>query len=344
MTIMEINKLKVLAIGLVLAGCSGLQPVAVADIADRSDVRNFIGYMVKQHKFDREELIDLFRHVITKKKIIDAIRRPAESKPWYKYRPIFVTKTRIKEGVEFWNKHAGILEKAHKEYGVPPEIVVSIIGVETRYGRYKGKYRIMDSLSTLAFNYPKRGKFFRGELVQYLLLTREEGLDPLTIKGSYAGAMGKPQFISSSYRHYAVDFDADGKRDLWENSADAIGSVANYFKKHKWRPGQPITGRAKVSGKAYKGIVKKGIKPHTRLSKLLKKGIKTKDKLPLSEPAALIQLKTKKGYEHWIGMDNFYVITRYNHSELYAMAVYQLSRAIVKQRKLSMAKAKGKAV
>jgi membrane-bound lytic murein transglycosylase B len=322
----------------IFVGCLGIASPDVADISFRSDVRNFMDFMVKKHKFKKKEMIALFKQVKTKKKIIEAITRPAEGKPWHKYRPIFVTQTRINEGVTFWNKNEKILKKAYEKYGVPPEMIVAIIGVETRYGKFKGKYRVMDALATLAFNYPKRGKFFRGELVEFLLLAREEKIYPLSLKGSYAGAMGKPQFISSSFRRYAVDFNADGKRDLWNNSADAIGSVANYFKRHHWSKDGPVVGRAKVTGKAYKSILKKGLKPHIKLTDLAKKGINTKANLASSGLASLIELKLKKGVEHWIAMKNFYVITRYNHSKLYAMAAYQLSQAIIKRRKASKSK------
>jgi membrane-bound lytic murein transglycosylase B len=270
-------------------------------------------------------------------KIIDAITRPAEAKPWHEYRPIFLTDKRINGGVEFWKQHDAALSRAYKEYGVDPEIIVAIIGVESLYGKYRGRYSVLESLSTLAFNYPKRSRFFKSELEQFLLLAREENMEPMEVMGSYAGAMGKPQFISSSFRSYAVDFDGDGKRDLWENSVDVIGSVANYFAKHKWRKDQPIASKAKVNGNGYKAIVKKGIRPHMPLGDMLKKGITIADDFPTSEKAALIELETKNGNEHWVGMDNFYVITRYNHSQLYAMAVYQLSKAIKEKRRTAVA-------
>ncbi len=308
------------------------------DVAARADVQKFIGEMVEKHDFDADKLTKLFKQVELREKIVDAITRPAESKSWHQYRPIFVTKTRINEGVTFWNENRETLERAEKEYGVPPEIIVAIIGVETRYGRHKGSYRVMDSLSTLAFQYPKRSKFFRSELEQYLLLTREENIEPLTIKGSYAGAMGKPQFISSSYRHYAIDFDGDGKRDLWNNTVDAIGSVANYFKRHKWQPGNPIVVPAVVGSNHIQVLVKKGYKPHSTIAELRKRGATAKSKLDLNAMGALLELKTLAGREHWIALDNFYVITRYNHSPLYAMAVYQLGQAIMSKRAAESAK------
>lgn len=308
---------------------AALAKPAAINLAQNEEVQNFIKEISQKHGFKQDELENLFARVEFKQKIIDAITRPAESKPWHQYRPIFVTNTRIKEGVEFWKKNREDLERAQREYGVPPEIIVAIIGVETRYGRHKGGHRVMDSLSTLAFGYPKRAKFFRRELEQYLLLAREENLDPLSIKGSYAGAMGKPQFISSSYRNYAVDFDGDGKRDLWNNTSDAIGSVANYFKRHKWQPGGMVTTPAIVGSNHIKVLVKKGYKPHSTVAELGKRGVTPKTKVNSNEMGALIELENVAGREYWLGLNNFYVITRYNHSPLYAMAVYQLAQAIL---------------
>jgi membrane-bound lytic murein transglycosylase B len=299
---------------------------------NRKDVADFINEVSKKHGFDKNNLKKLFAKVEFKQSIIDAINRPAESKPWFEYKPIFVTNTRIREGVTFWNNNQETLERAEKKYGVPPEIIVAIIGVETRYGKHKGGYRVFDSLATLAFGYPKRAKFFRGELEQYLLLAREEKLDLLTVKGSYAGAMGQAQFISSSYRNFAVDFDGDGKRDLWENTSDAIGSVANYFKRHKWTPGGKVTTPATVSSSHIKGLVEKGYKPHSTVADLRQRGVKPESTLDPDELGALIELKKQSGQEYWLGLNNFYVITRYNHSPLYAMAVYQLGQAILKNR------------
>lgn len=299
------------------------------NLTQRQDVREFIDEMVTKHDFNRVELTNLLAQGEIKTKIIDAMSRPAEAMPWYKYRKIFLKPGRVKAGVAFWNENKDALKRAESKYGVPPEYIVAIIGVETRYGVYKGTFRVLDSLMTLGFDYPKRGKFFRGELKHYLLMTREEGVDPLSLKGSYAGAMGKPQFISSSYRNYAVDFDGDGKRDLLNNTTDAIGSVANYFSKHHWVPGQPVVGRAKIKGKKYKALLDKGIKPKTSVKKFAQYGVTITDDIPGDLSAALIELELKSGHEYWAGLKNFYVITRYNHSPLYAMAVYQLSQEIL---------------
>lgn len=313
---------------------------------DRAKLKTFIDEMVTQHNFNRKNLTRSFSKIRLRPDIIKAISNPAEALPWYKYKPIFLTKSRIQGGVKFWNKHADTLDRAEKKYGVPPEIIVAIIGVESRYGKYKGKYPVMEALSTLAFNYPRRSKFFRSELEQYLLLTREEKIDPLDLKGSYAGAMGEPQFISSSYRRYAVDFDHDGKRDLWNNTTDIIGSVANYFSKHGWKPGQAITVRAildKASGdkktitnKKLRALIDLGVKPKHSLEYIRKLGVvakvTTKKNLSDNQLAALIKLTTKDKPEYWLGLHNFYVITRYNHSELYAMAVYQLGSEIASRK------------
>lgn len=307
------------------------------DISSRSDVREFMEDMQKKHGFKEEDLVKAFAQVDINEQIIEAITRPAEAKPWYQYRPIFLTDKRIDGGVEFWKENDAALSRAYKEYGVPPEIVVAIIGVESLYGKYRGRYSVLESLSTLAFNYPKRSRFFKSELEQFLLLAREEDMDPAQLMGSYAGAMGKPQFIASSFRRYAVDFDGDGHRDLWDNSVDVIGSVANYFAQHNWRKDQPVAAKASVNGKGYKKLVKKGIRPHTELAKFFKMGIEIADDLPADEKAALIELELEEGREYWVGMDNFYVITRYNHSQLYAMAVYQLSKAIREQRQTAVA-------
>lgn len=297
-------------------------------LADRPDVREFIDYMTTKHEFSKSGLNDLFNQVVIKQDIIDAISRPAESKPWYQYRPIFVTKRRVNGGVSFMNEYGDALSRARNEYGVPPEIITAIIGVETFYGNHKGGYRVMDALSTLAFDYPKRGNFFRSELEQYLLMAREDNFDPLSLKGSYAGAMGKPQFISSSYRRYAVDFDGDGQRDLLNNTEDAIGSVANYLKRHGWKDGQSITSKARIDDNSRLDGLDESIKPSYSLRHLKKKGIHISDRLPEDQKAALISLENRNGMEYWLGYHNFYVITRYNHSALYAMAVYQLSEEI----------------
>ena len=237
-----------------------------------------------------------------------------------------MTEQRINQGVQFWRDNRDTLERAQATYGIPPEMITAIIGVETFYGKYKGKYPVFDTLVTIAFDYPKRTAFFKKELEQYLLLIREEKLDAQALKGSYAGAMGKPQFISSSYRHYAVDFDGDGRRDLLNNTTDAIGSVANYFSEHGWKKGATVTVRA--SYRSDQPFPKYEMKPEHKVSALSKDGIFPSQPVLASALATPIQLEQQDHHEYWLGLHNFYVITRYNHSNLYAMAAYQLSQRI----------------
>lgn len=297
--------------------------------ASNPQVQVFIDEMVAQHGFSREELEKVFSEAQRRDDILALMSKPAEKRlPWYDYRKIFLTQSRIEGGVAFWNKNAAILAQAEKAYGVDAQVIVAIIGVETRYGGNTGSHRVLDALSTLAFDYPPRGTFFRGELEQYLLLARAEHIDLLNTKGSYAGAMGYGQFIPSSYRRYAVDFDQDGKRDLWESPMDIVGSVANYLHSHGWEPGATVTTRANVTGTRYQSVIAKGLKPETAVRTLRTEGITPSNPLPDDTLAALISLDQESGPEYWLGLNNFYVITRYNHSPLYAMAVYQLSEEI----------------
>jgi len=292
-------------------------------------VQTFINEMVARHGFSKQELEKIFSQAQRSDSILAAMSKPAEKKlAWYEYRKIFLTQSRIEGGVAFWNQHAEVLAQAEKVYGVDAQIIVAIIGVETRYGGNTGKYRVLDALTTLAFDYPPRSKFFRGELEQYLLLARADHIDVLTTTGSYAGAMGYGQFIPSSYQRYAVDFDQDGKRDLWNSPMDIVGSVANYLHEHGWDLGATVALRAKVTGTHYKSVIEKGLKPEMSVKKLSMDGITPSKPLPGDTLAALISLDQENGPEYWLGLNNFYVITRYNHSPLYAMAVYQLSEEI----------------
>lgn len=300
---------------------------AWANYSQREDVRQFIAEMVKKHGFDAQQLSKWMAAAEQQSTALEAIARPAESKPWKDYRPIFITSRRINNGVEFWEKHKDILARAEQKYGVPAEVIVAIIGVETFYGKRAGNYPVFDALTTLGFDYPPRASFFRKELEQFLLMTREEGVDPRSLKGSYAGAMGMPQFISSSFRAYAVDFDGDGHRDLWNNTADAIGSVANYFTLHGWQPGKPVATQAQVR-KPADGLGDKQMKPHKTVAAFRKLGVVPRMSFADDEMATLLKFDGAKGDEYWMGLQNFYVITRYNHSPLYAMAVYQLSQAV----------------
>ncbi len=296
------------------------------------EVQKFIKEMVQKHHFKQSELETLFSQVEIKQKILDAISRPAErSKAWYEYRNIFLTEKRINGGVKFWQENSDIIRYAEKVYGIAPEVIVAIIGVETYYGRLQGNYRVIDALSTLAFKYPKRSKFFRSELKHFLLMSQDEKFDPLTKKGSYAGAMGMGQFIPSSYQSYAIDFNGDGKKNIWTNNADAIGSVANYFKRHGWKKNQPVTDKLTLAKK--NAIVKKdrctrSCKPKLSVADYKQKGLQGETSVNDKTSAILLILKQKTGKEYWLGYNNFYVISRYNHSTLYSMAVYQLSQEI----------------
>ncbi len=298
------------------------------DFSGNPHTRDFISAMVKKYGFDRAKLTTLFGEAKKRDDILEAIARPAEkTKPWHEYRKIFLTPERIRGGVEFWRKHADILKRAAQKFQVDPAIVVAIIGVETRYGKHTGGYRVLDALSTLAFDYPPRSKFFTSELEEFLILAREEHIDPRSTKGSYAGAMGYGQFIPSSYRHYAIDFNQDGHRDLWNNIDDIIGSVANYFHQHGWKPGAPVASRV-TQGKVPASIISENSKPDRTAGELSALGLHTTPPLPADQPVAVLELQQRQGPEYWLTSQNFYVITRYNRSPLYAMSVYQLGKAI----------------
>lgn len=299
---------------------------------DLPEVNDFIDEMVIKHDFEKAELAQIFDEVEVKNSILKAISRPAEkSKPWYDYRKIFITDSRIAGGVKFWQQHASSLKRAEQQYGVPVEIIIAILGVETRYGGNVGGYRVLDALSTLAFRYPPRSPFFRSELEHFLLLTREEQMSRLDPIGSYAGAMGLGQFMPSSYREYAVDFDGDGKRDIWTNPVDAIGSIANYLKRHGWVAGESIVHKTSLSGEIPTELLKRGLKPSINRDELQQANISLQD-LPLAEDKiTLISLTQKNGEEYWLARQNFYAVTRYNHSRMYAMAVTQLAQAIRQQ-------------
>lgn len=326
----------ILSLFITLFGLSSL-PLSAKNFADREDVQAFIQHMHQKHQFNKKQLTQWLNQVEIQSDVLTSIAKPAESLTWARYEPIFLTPERVKAGVEFWQQNTALLERASKTYGIPPEIIVSILGVESYYGQKKGKYPVFDSLATLAFDYPPRSKFFKSELEQFLLLARGEEWDPKSIKGSYAGAMGCPQFIASSYHNYAIDFNKDGKRDLLNCIDDAVGSIANYFKSHGWQTNQPIAIKAKTQGKAFEKAIasRSNPKPTYKLASLADLGVKPATTLPAKPydqmPFALIALDTKQGKEYWLGAQNFYVITRYNHSEMYAMAVYLLSEQIKTQ-------------
>jgi membrane-bound lytic murein transglycosylase B len=311
-----------LALGLCISGFSiQASPIELQ--------QQFIDLMVEKHQFDRKVIETTLAKSTKNEAILKSIAKPWEAKPWHQYHPIFLTEKRLTKGLAFWKTHQQTLARAELETGVPAEIIVAIIGVETFYGTYQGKYSVLDALVTLGFHYPPRAKFFRSELAQLFLLAKEEKFDITALKGSSAGAMGWGQFISSSYRHYAVDFDGDGVRDLLNNPIDAIGSVANYFKKHHWKPNTDIAFKAQVSGTQYSALLSKSLKYSHQWSQLQDAGVSiTMPNLNKDMSVKLFEFAQPDNKEYWVGLPNFYVITRYNHSPLYAMAVFQFSQQL----------------
>ena len=323
----------VLALSLLL-GSQGLVAgdYGASDYGENAKAKAFIETMVNEHGFERTYIEQLIAGAERKQSILDAISRPAEkTKSWGEYRKIFVTSKRIRQGHEFMKTYAKTLARAEREFGVPAEIISAIIGVETRYGRNTGSYRVLDSLATLGFDYPPRSTFFTQQLEEYFLLVREQKFDPESVKGSYAGAMGYGQFIPSSYRHYAIDFDGDGVADIINNPIDAIGSVANYFKAHGWLPTKPVTLTATVTDGHNPDVANQKLKPVFSVAELQGYGYQPSETIDVEQVATVMRLKGDDGIEYWLGLHNFYVITRYNHSKLYAMAVYQLSEELKAQ-------------
>ncbi|MBI1173718.1 MAG: lytic murein transglycosylase B [Sideroxydans sp.] len=305
-------------------GLLSLLLLSGAAAAELPGIPEFVDEMVAKHHFKRAELERLFQRAQYKQSIIDAITTPATTKPWPEYRAIFVNDRRIQAGLKFWKHHARTLRRAEKKYGVPQEIIVALIGVETLYGEQTGSYRTVDALATLAFRYPPRAPFFRGELEQYLLLARDQDFNLLAVQGSYAGALGIPQFMPSSYRKYAVDFDLDGKIDLLHDPIDAIGSVANYLKQFGWNKGEPVA----VRGKLGEGVSVDGQDKARSISEWAAAGVTSEQKLAPEQPAYLLDFTVADGKEFWLVFNNFRVITRYNNSNFYAMSVFQLAEAL----------------
>jgi membrane-bound lytic murein transglycosylase B len=311
---------------------AGSQPAAAIS-THRADVKAFVADMAAQYGFEKRVVRKWLDAAKSQPAILEAMEKPAEkAKPWYEYRPIFLTERRIREGTEFWLAHRQELDRGSVRSGVPPEILAAILGVETYYGRLTGSYRVIDALATLAFDYPPRSKFFTDELGQYLLLTRELHLDPLSVKGSYAGAMGAPQFMPSNYRRFAVDADADGRIDLWSNWSDVCASVGNYLKEHGWNEGEPVLSEASVDPAKAETLDGRKLALEETVGSLKAKGVDfDSSSLPADAPALLIAADEPDGV-HWrVGYNNFYAITRYNHSALYAMAVYELAAAVKQQ-------------
>ncbi|MDF1757158.1 MAG: lytic murein transglycosylase B [Legionellaceae bacterium] len=294
------------------------------------EVQLFIDDMVENHKFDRKKLTAVLNEAKFQPKIIEAMDRPYEKKSWDAYKGLFLTKNRINEGVSFWHENQKTLTEVEKKYGVPADIIVAIIGVETLYGKHKGKYRVLDSLTTLAFNYPKRSKFFTKELREYLLLCREQNVPATKYYGSYAGAIGIPQFMPSSYRFYAIDSQGKkGQADLMNKNQDVIYSVANYFVKNGWKNTAEVAEIAKVSGDAYKNLSINTRAPGYTFTDILSSGVKPAlSRMKHPSKAGLIELETKSGQEYWLAYSNFYVITHYNRSPQYALVVHLLSEKL----------------
>ena len=292
------------------------------------EVEAFVAEMVQKHGFEEKALHRLFLHARARPAIIKAMSAPGTARPWYEFRSRYLEPGRINAGVAFWRANADTLARASQEYGIPEEILVATIGVETYYGRHTGGFKVLDAIVTIAFHYPPRAELFRSELEQFLLLGREDHIDLAGIRGSYAGAMGIPQFLPSSYRRFAVDFDGDGKRDLIRSRADAIGSVANYYKTFGWRPGEAVVVPAEADKTTLDALLEIGIKPQLKIADLKARGVVPLVPVDDSTEAALITAEGETGPRYWLGLNNFYVITRYNRSVNYALTVHDLAQEL----------------
>ena len=317
-----------LAAALLAAVCS--TPVHAGDFSQYDELAAMIAQLESDQVYAPGELAGLFEFVNRNDSTLERIARPAESKEWKDYRPLFMTESRVRDGLAFWDQHRDAFARAEAQTGVPQKMILAILGVETKYGFNKGGTRVIEALATLGFDYPPRAPFFRSELREFLVLTKQNGMDPLAVKGSYAGAMGFPQFMPSSWRKLAIDFDGDGRIDLIDNPVDAIGSIANYFKANGWQPGGPVAVRARISGNSYDGATSKELKTVSTLADMERQGLSPRTALSLAPvtPASGIRLQGTNGGEFWIGFNNFYVITKYNRSILYAMAAHQLADAL----------------
>ncbi|MDQ2994332.1 MAG: lytic murein transglycosylase B, partial [Pseudomonadota bacterium] len=291
-------------------------------------LKPFIDNMVSKHHFDHDYLDALFSSITINPLVTKKMNTPYEAKPWQEYRGLFVTEKRIHGGAEYWQHNKKILEKAEREYGVPAHVIVAIIGVESKYGQNAGQFPVLETLTTLAFNYPSRAPFFTKELENFLLLTREQQINPLTLVGSYAGAIGMPQFMPSSYRHYAVNFAGNRNIDLVHNDADVIGSVANYLAKNGWKKNLPVALPAQVQSPELNKLQQDPLKPSTTLSELASQGISWQAQLPPDQKAAFFTVQIDNKPQYWVGLHNFMVISRYNHNLQYVLAVHELAEAI----------------
>lgn len=302
---------------------------SAVEIGDYPELGLFIDEMLEKHNFDEEALTALFEEAELRDDILEIMARPGEAQPWYKYKTRFLTREHVDRGIRFWRRNRLAVDRASKQFGVPGEIVVSIIGIETNYGRTPGRHRVIDALTTLMLKSPTRKAFFRKELENYLLLTREQKLDPLQIRGSYAGAIGLPQFMPSSYRAYAIDYDGDGTADLASSAADAIGSVAKYFHVHDWKPGEPISNRPQMEGDLYPWLADLGKRLVFSVHELEKYGVRPQGRrIRSDEKTSLISFEEESSPTYRLVFHNFYVITRYNKSPKYALAVAELSALI----------------
>jgi len=319
---------RAIALTLALTAWSATAPAwaATGGYAGRAQAQSLI-HSLKKAGFSAGYVRRILDSAHSEPAVINAMERPAEAMPWYKYRRIFIRPARVQQGAAFVHAHAGAFRRAQTRYGVPPAVVAAILGVETRYGRHMGHYRVLDALATLSFDYPPRAHFFLSELKQFFMVARDDHVALTQVKGSYAGAMGLPQFIASSYRHYAVDFNHDGRTDLWQ-ADDAIGSVANYLAKNGWQRGEPIAVPAFVSDKDSAHVKAVRFSTDTTAQALAKQGVQPAAYLPPDLAVGLVTLQGEHTPEHWLAAKNFFVITRYNHSPLYAMAVFQLAQAI----------------
>ncbi len=314
---------------LLIAPCAAAPAAPAAPYTARPDVRAFVRDLVERHGFAERELVRLLAHARRQEAVLAAMQlRPAGVRSWTDYRAAFVNTERIQAGLKFWARHRATLARARARFGVPEEVIVSILGVETFYGRRTGHRRVIDTLATLAFDFPPRARYFRAELEDFLLFARDRRLDVLSVRGSYAGAIGIPQFMPGTYRRYAVDFDGDGTCDLRE-AADAIGSVANFLKEHGWRRGEPALLDARVDGADLSAYLDDGLQPRYSLDDLEKAGAHARGVAPADGRALLVELRTPgMPSEFRIGFHNFWVITRYNHSAFYASAVVDLARTL----------------
>lgn len=295
----------------------------------RPDVQAFIDQLAFEDGFNPLVLTEQFNRVEPRPAILAIFDRPSTSRPYHQFRPDFVNDKRIRFGVAFWQEHAALIDAVAGQYGVEPEYLVGILGVETLWGRDTGRFRVMDVLATTAFGYPRRADFFRAELREFLQLAREEGADPFDFRGSYAGAMGMPQFMPSSYHRFARDWDGDGHRDIHTNPGDILASVANYFAQHGWQHGQPLLVPASVTGQDFSPLLADKFNLHYRVSELAAFGVQPSQPLADDPLAVLVALEREPGVQsYWLGLGNFYALTRYNRSTLYAMAVYELAQAI----------------